>query len=864
MKKTFYLICLLLTVTVNAVALDKVVLQLRWDHQFQFAGYYAAEMMGYYEEAGLQVEIRGALDSGEKLKQATTEVSSGRADFGIGAADVIIAREQGADLKVVASVFQRSASRFYLLKKNGPVTLHELAQKLRVARVVNGLVDVEFQAMLRSEEIDPTLVKPYRFEPGLDYFIAGEVDVIPGYLLGFPFDATKKKISYLSINPSHYGIDFCGDSIFTQGDLIRKKPQLVGNFVTASMRGWRYALQHPQEVIDYIEKNYQRVFHRDDLTNFNRFQAEQLPSLMEADILEPGYINPIRWRTMHKALTDAGLVNSSFDDLNMLWSPEEELPKIQQDKLFSFLSLALLVLAITLGALIALFILKEKHKRNLQKNLAEYQKLYEKLRRTTEWHKTFNEAAMSGIWAIDFNENIKEVNTRYSLMIGYSVDELTSMKISDVEAQKSEREIYALIEQTISENEVHFETKHRRKDGGVIDVEINAKHVPEEEIIVVFINDITSRKNNESQLLKQKAALEKSQDIGKIGTWELSLHDNKIVWTKQNYQIFGVPIGTPVDYAMFLEIVHPDDRDHVQQHWQAAIAGQPYDIEHRILVGEEIRWVREKADLQLNNEGQAIGAIGVTQDITDIKLLQEEQVRSSQLAILGTVAAGVAHEINNPIQGIMNYAQLLKHRAEENEGVSDFARKIILESERIAKITKDLLYYSKDTRQELKSVDMKETIKSALSLIGTKTRQKGVDISLNVQPDLGEIVVQPQSIQQVIINLVDNAAAAIGMKEPPPDDKVISIDVKRLDTESGPFIQLDIEDNGVGMSPAVIQKAQDAFFTTKSSTDGTGLGLSIVKDIVLNHQGQLEIDSQEGLYTKIRIRLPVRKKDFTP
>ena len=144
-------------------------------------------------------------------------------------------------------------------------------------------------------------------------------------------------------------------------------------------------------------------------------------------------------------------------------------------------------------------------------------------------------------------------------------------------------------------------------------------------------------------------------------------------------------------------------------------------------------------------------------------------------------------------------------------------------------------------------------------MLSSRTKRQGLIIELNVQPGLEHVVVQPQSIQQVIINLVENAVDAINMKEPLPEDKTITIDVNRLEMEAGPTIQMEVKDNGIGMSPEVIKKAQDAFFTTKSSTEGTGLGLSIVKDLVLKHEGQVEIESQEGLYTKIIIRLPEKK-----
>ena len=137
----------------NAVAAEKVSLQLRWDHQFQFAGYYAAQWQGYYADAGFEVEIRSAIKPDGTILSATQEVANGNADFGVGAADILIARDQGIPLVVLASIFQNSAAEFYAKEGThlqAPVDL----LKLRVARTKNSLIDVELQAMLRPAQLD--------------------------------------------------------------------------------------------------------------------------------------------------------------------------------------------------------------------------------------------------------------------------------------------------------------------------------------------------------------------------------------------------------------------------------------------------------------------------------------------------------------------------------------------------------------------------------------------------------------------------------------------------------------------------------------------------------------------------------------
>jgi PAS domain S-box-containing protein len=137
--------------------------------------------------------------------------------------------------------------------------------------------------------------------------------------------------------------------------------------------------------------------------------------------------------------------------------------------------------------------------------------------------------------------------------------------------------------------------------------------------------DITERKQAEEELKKQQYYLKKAQDIGSIGTWELDIKKNKLVWTDENYRIFGVPLGTELTYEIFLDCVHPDDRAYVDKKWKAALKNKPYDIEHRLIVDGKVKWVREKAELQFDEEGNCIYGIGFTQDITERKESEEER-----------------------------------------------------------------------------------------------------------------------------------------------------------------------------------------------------------------------------------------------
>lgn len=145
------------------------------------------------------------------------------------------------------------------------------------------------------------------------------------------------------------------------------------------------------------------------------------------------------------------------------------------------------------------------------------------------------------------------------------------------------------------------------------------------------LQDITKRKTIELDLIQKQYHLENAQVLGKIGSWDLDIAKNTLTWTDENYRIFGVPIGTPMTYELFLKNVHPDDREYVDKKWNAAMRGEDtYDINHRLLMDNgEVKWVREKAELQFDDEGKCVRGSGFTQDITERK--KAEQLIQNQV-----------------------------------------------------------------------------------------------------------------------------------------------------------------------------------------------------------------------------------------
>lgn len=214
-------------------------------------------------------------------------------------------------------------------------------------------------------------------------------------------------------------------------------------------------------------------------------------------------------------------------------------------------------------------------------------------------------------------------NRRYADFYGLTPDEVIGRKLRDYIGEETHALIDPYLQRVEAGETVNYERAVRTPDGQV--KHIDAWVLPQREAdgsvtgFYAMVRDVTARKEMELALRKSEAQLIKAQEVAQTGSWELDIPSNRLTWSEQAYRIFGVPSGTPLCYELFLQCVHPDDRAAVGDAWAAAMAGDPYDIEHRILAGGAVRWVRERAEIAFDADGRALEGIGTVQDITERK-----------------------------------------------------------------------------------------------------------------------------------------------------------------------------------------------------------------------------------------------------
>ena len=273
---------LLLLITVTAVASDDVVLQLKWKHQFQFAGFYAAQKQGYYADEGLAVTIKPFDGQGSVVDS----VVSGSAEFGIADSSIVLARMMEKPVVVVATIFQHSPLGLISLKSSEILSPLELKGK-RVMYLKNA-DDAVITAMFTELGVkDSDIIHvDHTFD---DMALLGDdaVDAMAAYFTDQPYFYRQKDIDVRLINPANYGIDFYGDLLFTRESYLKSHPQRVAAFRRATLAGWHYALNHQEEMVDWILENLTTNKTREHLL----FEAQQTTKMIRPDLIELGHFS---------------------------------------------------------------------------------------------------------------------------------------------------------------------------------------------------------------------------------------------------------------------------------------------------------------------------------------------------------------------------------------------------------------------------------------------------------------------------------------------------------------------------------------------------------------------------------------------
>lgn len=391
-----------------AHALDTVTLQLKWSHAFQFAGYYAAQEKGFYRDAGLGVTIQEARPGDDPLKN----VLDGKAQYGVGNSSLLLARKAGQPVVVLANIFQHSPV-VIIARVQGPAQgVHDLAGK----RLMLEPQSDELVAYLKQEGIplDHITQVAHSFNP--QDLISGKVDAISAYVTNEPYFLDRAGIRYHTYTPRSVGIDFYGDNLFTTQQELSQHPARVRAFREASLRGWEYAMAHPEEIADLILAKYSQQHPRE----FYLFEAKRMASLLRTDLIEIGYMNPGRWHHIASTYADLGLMPKNFSLNGFLYNANEE-----RDPTWFYIGGLLLALV----SAVALYIWRVN--RRLGQALATSKTTQELLRVSEERHRLLADNATDVIWTMNLQGQFTYVSPSVQALRGYTSAEVMQQSLEE-------------------------------------------------------------------------------------------------------------------------------------------------------------------------------------------------------------------------------------------------------------------------------------------------------------------------------------------------------------------------------------------------------------------------------------------------
>ncbi len=291
---------------------DTVVLQLPWFHQFQFAGYYAAQAQGYYEQEGLEVEIRAGMDDNGYTQNPVEEVVFQRAQFGVTRSDLLVHHARGLPVVMLATVMQRTPAAFITLDRYHIKRLEDISDKPvslpLIADKPDTVIDIEAVAALARAGVAVSQMNNRVENWDLDALVQGKIQVTFGFATDEPYILKQRGQTPHVISPMDYEIDLYGDLLFTSESTLRTDPDLVERFRRASLKGWDYALKHPEELALYILKTYPLRSDEYDLA-FLLHEAEALRDYIQPDLVELGYSNPARWKRIINVYREIGITD---------------------------------------------------------------------------------------------------------------------------------------------------------------------------------------------------------------------------------------------------------------------------------------------------------------------------------------------------------------------------------------------------------------------------------------------------------------------------------------------------------------------------------------------------------------------------
>ncbi len=490
----------------------------------------------------------------------------------------------------------------------------------------------------------------------------------------------------------------------------------------------------------------------------------------------------------------------------------------------------------------------------------------EELAASQKRYKILFDLVADSVFMVDSTGRVMAVNHREEQALGYAEADVVGRPFIELVAPRHGEvmdRLFAKIIQGESQTPTQ-EIEVFRRSGATTVVEMDLIRIQDGELpsVLVQLRDIAERKRLEQQLEEYREGLEhkvheRTREIEETKQYLENLLENandviytldldqRFTYVNSKVETWGYRkeelIGRP--YVSLLS------RRHRGRRLKTTLdigAKQVYEVEVLSRTGQA-RTVMVSVSPLYDPEGRISGVLGIARDMTEVKRLEHQIRNSEKLASIGKLAAGVAHEVNNPLGGILNCLYNLRRKNLSPEREQEYLSSMEDGLRRVQKIVRQLLDFSQQQAPALSATDINAVVDQVLVLTHHALVANNVELVKHLSPDLPSLMVDRHMMEQVLVNLLLNAAQAI------KGGGVITIRTRMLEG----VCALEVEDTGCGIPSSVLPHIFDPFFTTKGTGEGTGLGLSVSLGIIERHGGRILVDSEVGKGTVFTVCLPV-------
>lgn len=828
-----------------AVPLDTVTLQLRWKHQFQFAGYYAAQEKGFFQKQGLFVKFR-ELEVGES---AVDNVIFGKAEYGIQGADIIGDWVDSKPVVSLAVVFQSSP---YVFITHPDITAPFQLQGKRV--VLGNPPALEQLALLSAGGLSLDSVVQVHSRNFLEDFIRQDVSGFSAFLTNEPEILIQRKIEFNVIRPARYGIDTYGDAIFTSRILLEQNPEQVIRFVRATLAGWKYTLENQEEMVELVHRRYAPRLSMDHL----RFEAKAISEMFDTAHVPLGTQEAEIWKQDARLLYRLGVI-SHIPDIDSYVYDLDRLEQEQKSRTIRYVSIVAGI-AVFLAVLFSIFswmLWRGMAKRNVDLRQSEM-RLQRALMATSDSVWSWPNLDQPMWWSASGYE-----------MMGLDPKQFVPSWAAFIErVHPSDRdELERGLQHSLDEGST-FSQDFRVLTGEIGGRWIRIRAIPlknEEQVgFSGLFQDIHQLKTAEMALRESEARFRQYFELGLVGMatatpegdflqvnrtlWEM-LESNESELLKENWKSF----------------THPGDLSLEEDLMDSVARGerQGFTIDKRfITTSKHIVYALVAMRAILDSAGIISHWVMLVQDITQRRQGEQEKEKIlHQLSLKNRTLEGmlhtISHDFRHPLVNVMWFSQELERNvADLRSGISQaieeipYALKEIRHGAQVLdRMLTGMLALSRLGRQppEFVHVEMKQVVQALLDEYKAKLEEHQVKVELDPLPAcLGSEAMLYQVWRHLLNNAVQN--------HEPSRPLQIGISGKLVRE----WVVYSIDDNGIGIPASSLSHIFAPFFrlNPSASHQGEGLGLTFVTRILESHRGHIKVESELGKGSRFSIYLP--------